>query len=266
MSQFYVLAPAEFKSSAPSCDCLAHGTETRPTIPRRERRYPSDMTDAEWAVVRPLLPVPGWLEGRGGQPEGYCHRQMIDAIRYLVDNGIKWRAMPADFPGWDRVYAFFPAGATTAWSRSSTTGCATRIREAAGRDAEPTRGRHRLAVGEGGRERAGIRHAGFDGGKMINGRKRHIWSTRLGLLLGVHGHAAPAPGTGTAARILLRPAARRATPASTGVGRRRLHRAAGRLGPGRAAPRAARSSNAATTPAGSWCCPTGGWWSARSPG
>ncbi|MFG2978373.1 transposase, partial [Streptomyces sp. NPDC048331] len=56
------------------------------------------MTDAEWAVVRPLLPVPGWMRGRGGQPEAYCHRALLDAIRYLVDNGIKWRAMPADFP------------------------------------------------------------------------------------------------------------------------------------------------------------------------
>lgn len=52
-------------------------------------------------MVRPLLPVPGWMRGRGGQPETYCHRAMLDAIRYLVDNGIKWRAMPADFPLWD---------------------------------------------------------------------------------------------------------------------------------------------------------------------
>ncbi|MCX5103399.1 transposase [Streptomyces sp. NBC_00439] len=63
------------------------------------------MTDAQWAVVRPLLPVPGWLEGRGGQPEAYCHRATLDAVHYLVDNGTKWRAMPADFPPWDRVYA-----------------------------------------------------------------------------------------------------------------------------------------------------------------
>ncbi|MFC5203751.1 transposase [Streptomyces kaempferi] len=65
------------------------------------------MTDAEWAVVRPLLPVPGWLQGGGGQPEAYCHRAMLDAVRYLVDNGSKWRAMPSDFPPWDRVYASF---------------------------------------------------------------------------------------------------------------------------------------------------------------
>jgi hypothetical protein len=43
--------------------------------------YPSDMTDAEWAVVRGAMPMPAWLEGRGGQPEGYCHRVMLDAIR-----------------------------------------------------------------------------------------------------------------------------------------------------------------------------------------
>ncbi|MDA5280027.1 transposase [Streptomyces sp. Isolate_45] len=65
------------------------------------------MTDAEWAVVRDAMPVPSWLEGRGGQPEGYCHRRLVDAVRYLVAGGITWRAMPADFPAWDRVYALF---------------------------------------------------------------------------------------------------------------------------------------------------------------
>ncbi|WP_409467985.1 hypothetical protein [Streptomyces sp. HC307] len=45
------------------------------------------MTDAEWVVVGAGLPVPAWMDGRGGRPEGYCHRQMIDAVRYLVDNG-----------------------------------------------------------------------------------------------------------------------------------------------------------------------------------
>ncbi|MGW7825020.1 transposase [Streptomyces puniciscabiei] len=83
------------------------------------------MRDAEWAVVRPLLPVPGWLRGRGGRPEAYCHRAMLDAIRYLVD-GIKWRAMPADFPPWDRAMRSSAAGVTMAWSGSSTTGCADR--------------------------------------------------------------------------------------------------------------------------------------------
>ncbi|WP_435834919.1 transposase [Streptomyces antibioticus] len=57
------------------------------------------MTDVEWAVVWPLLPVPAWLQRRGGRHEGYCYRQLLDAIRYLVAGGISWRALPADFRG-----------------------------------------------------------------------------------------------------------------------------------------------------------------------
>ncbi|MYV48830.1 transposase, partial [Streptomyces sp. SID2888] len=76
------------------CDCLAHRFGNAADNGTRQPRYPTDMTDEEWARVLPLLPVPGWMRGRGGRPEVYCHRAMLDAIRYLVDNGIKWRAMP----------------------------------------------------------------------------------------------------------------------------------------------------------------------------
>ncbi|MFF0479595.1 transposase [Streptomyces sp. NPDC004284] len=61
---------------------------------------------------------------------------MPDAVRYLVDNGIKWWAMPADFPPWDRVYAFFRRWRDWAGSRSSTTGCASR--SAPGRAGTPS--------------------------------------------------------------------------------------------------------------------------------
>ncbi|MET9914127.1 transposase, partial [Streptomyces sp. NPDC006476] len=64
------------------------------------------MTESEWQVIRAVLPVPAWLEGRGGRPEGYYHRQMIDAVRYVVDNGVKWANLPADFPPFKRVHAF----------------------------------------------------------------------------------------------------------------------------------------------------------------
>ncbi|MGW6909549.1 hypothetical protein [Streptomyces sp. NPDC054940] len=63
------------------------------------------------------------MRGWGGQPEAYCHRAILDAIRYLVDNGIKWRAMPTSRRGTGYTRSF-AAGVTTAWSRSSTTGCA----------------------------------------------------------------------------------------------------------------------------------------------
>ncbi len=106
MSHFYGNAGVGSTSATLACDCLAHRFGNARDHGARERRYPTDMSDAEWAVVRPLLPVPGWLRGRGrgGQPEAYCHRAMLDAIRYLVDNGTKWRAMPADHGG-DRAAA-----------------------------------------------------------------------------------------------------------------------------------------------------------------
>ena len=65
-------------------DCVAHRFGIAADHRERVQRHPSDMTDAEWAAIRPLLPVPAWLQGRGGQPEGYCHRQMLVASRRVV--------------------------------------------------------------------------------------------------------------------------------------------------------------------------------------
>ncbi|MEF9915659.1 hypothetical protein RJT17_37075 [Streptomyces sp. P5-A9] len=69
------------------------------------------------------MPVPGWLEGRGGQPEGYSHRQMVDAMRFLVDNGIKWRRCRWISPRGTGFTHSSAAGGTRAWSKSSTSDC-----------------------------------------------------------------------------------------------------------------------------------------------
>ncbi|MGW3852853.1 transposase [Streptomyces fagopyri] len=53
-----------------------------------------------------MLPVPAWLEGRGGRPKGYCHRVILDAVRDVFDSGVKWANLPADFPPYRRVHAF----------------------------------------------------------------------------------------------------------------------------------------------------------------
>nr|WTB28629.1 IS5 family transposase [Streptomyces sp. NBC_00830] len=120
----------------------------------------------------------------GGQPEAYCHRAMLDAVRYLVDNGIKWRAMPGDYPPWDRVYAFFRRWRDHLLIKEFHDRLRARVREREGRDAEPTAGvidsqsvKADAVVGADSR--------GFDGGKLINGRKRHVVVDTLGLLLGV---------------------------------------------------------------------------------
>jgi transposase len=188
-------------SAAPTRDCLAHVYGNAADRPERQRRYPTDMTDAEWAEVRPLLPTPRWMRGRGGRPEGYCHRTVLDAIRYLVDNGVKWRAMPADFPPWDRVYAFFRRWRDHALVKEFHDRLRAQVRERLGRDAEPTAGvidsqsvKADAVVGADSR--------GFDGGKQINGRKRHVVVDTLGLLLGVMVTSADV-GDRAAAQVLL---------------------------------------------------------------
>ncbi|MFI5809029.1 transposase [Streptomyces sp. NPDC051561] len=77
-------------------DFLAHRFVHAADQPGRAPVHDTDLTDAQWQEIRPLLPVPGWLEGRGGRPEGYCHRVMPDAVFYVVDGGIKSRALPDD--------------------------------------------------------------------------------------------------------------------------------------------------------------------------
>lgn len=182
MSYVYASVPAEFNSSVVSCDCLAHVYGNAADRPERERHYTSDMSDAEWAVVRPLLPTPAWLEGRGGQPEGYCHRQMLDAVHYLVAGGISWRSMPVDFPAWDRVYAFFRRWLHTGLITEFHDRLRGRVREREGRDAEPTAG---IIDAQSVKGVATVPAAsrGYDGGKQINGRKRHIITDCPGLLL-----------------------------------------------------------------------------------
>lgn len=201
MSQFYGIAGAGSSSVTLACDCLAHRFGNAADHGVRARRYPTDMSDAEWVVVRPLLPVPGWLRGRGGQPEAYCHRAILDAIGYLVDNGTKWRAIPADFPPWDRVYAFFRRWRDLGLVKEFHDRLRRTVREQAGRDPEPSAGvidsqsvKADAVVGADSR--------GFDGGKLINGRKRHAVVDTLGLLLAVMVTSADI-GDRAAAQVLL---------------------------------------------------------------
>ncbi|MEV4731834.1 transposase [Saccharopolyspora sp. NPDC049426] len=95
-------------SSAPFArgrQCCLLATTHRPSC--RSRCYPSDITDAQWALIEPLLPTPDWLAGRGGRGAKHCRREIVDAILYVVHIGLKWRASPADFPPWSTVYKHF---------------------------------------------------------------------------------------------------------------------------------------------------------------
>ncbi|WP_083661997.1 IS5 family transposase [Actinophytocola xanthii] len=146
------------------------------------RRYPSDTTDEQWRLIDPLLPDPAWLTGQGGRREAHCRRAIVDAIFYLVDNGIKWRALPADFPPWSTVYNYFAAWEKAGITQALLDSLRDRVRLREGRAAEPT-----AAIADSqsvkAAETVGETSRGFDAGKKINGRKRHIVVDTLGLLL-----------------------------------------------------------------------------------
>src|SRR3712207_814380 len=125
---------------SPVCSCLAcpthAGAQEKPPMCGF---YPSSsMTDAQWALLAPLLPPPGNTGGRGGRPEKHDRRRVLDAIFYVVRGGIAWAALPAEFPPAKTVYGIFRR-----WSRAGVwarihDALRDRARVAAGRQPNPT--------------------------------------------------------------------------------------------------------------------------------
>jgi transposase len=163
-----------------ACRCCPGGVSRS----RRGRRYPSDMSQAEWALCEPLLPAPAWLAGRGGRPASWCMRDIVDAIRYLTHNGPVWRALPADFPPAGTVYWWAGKWQADGSTERMHDDLRERVRAAAGRTAAPT-----AAIIDSqsvkGSEMIARTRRGYDAGKKINGTKRHLAVDTIGLLLTV---------------------------------------------------------------------------------
>jgi transposase len=137
----YLVPPVSASSSGSlpaaaevACRCCPGGVSRS----SRPRRYPSDMSDAEWAVIEPLLPAPGWRLGNGGSPGKYCRRDIVDAIRYLTHNGPVWRALPADLPHWRTVYHYVRSWQASGATRRLHDELRGQVRVLAGRRPAPT--------------------------------------------------------------------------------------------------------------------------------
>lgn len=144
----------------------------------------SSLTDPQWAVLEPLLPPPGNTAGRGGRPEKYCRRLILDAILYVVRGGIAWRQLPVDFPPASTVYGIFARWVRAGVWRRINDALRDRLRVRAGRDRCPT-----AAVIDSqtvpAADTVPRSRRGWDAGKRTNGVKRHIAVDVSGLLLAV---------------------------------------------------------------------------------
>lgn len=159
-------------------------TETTRVHYRRDGlRYASDMTDAEWAQLRRLLP-PGC---RLGRPRKTDLRRVVEAVLYILSTGCQWRALPLEFPPYSTVQGYFYAWRDSGRWQKIVTILVRRARQKLGHSAKPT-----AAVIDS--QSAPTAHAGgprgYDAGKRIYGRKRHIVTDTNGLLLAVHVHPA----------------------------------------------------------------------------
>jgi transposase len=140
-------------------------------------RYPSDLTDEQWVLIEPMVAVKP-----GGRPAKHPRRRIVDAILYLDRAGCSWRQLPHDFPPWDTVYWYFQR-----WAEDGTTdrihdALRDQVRDADGRDPMASAG---IVDSQSvkGADTVGKNTRGYDAGKKINGRKRHLVTDSLGLLI-----------------------------------------------------------------------------------
>jgi putative transposase len=139
---------------------------------------PTDLIDEQWQILRTLLPRPS----RRGAPQTVCRRAVINAILNVVRSGCAWRLLPREFPKWKTVYGIFLVCRNKGtWQRIHDS-LRDRPRQREGRTRSPSAAiidRQTIKTTEAGGQR------GYDAGKKVNGRKRHIVVDTLGLILAV---------------------------------------------------------------------------------
>ena len=140
--------------------------------------YPSDLTDDQWSVIEDLVPKPK----PGGRPAKYERREIVNGLLYITRTGCRWRALPHDLPPWRIVSWYFLAWRDDGTLERVHDRLRSAVRHTAGRDLQPTAAvldSPSVQTTEAGGPK------GYDAGKKVKGRKRHLLVDTMGLILSV---------------------------------------------------------------------------------
>jgi transposase len=140
--------------------------------------YETSLSDRQWAAIEPLLPVRN--PRHGGRPLKFDRRLILDTILYVLRTGCAWRHVPHDLAPWDAAYRWFAAWSADGTWRRVHAALRERVREHDGRDRQPTAA---VLDSQSAKSAEGGEAIGYDAGKRVRGRKRHLLVDTGGLLL-----------------------------------------------------------------------------------